>query len=97
MDMVPPSRIFFALLRGGRCNAIHEVVSNKFSWVNINKQIRNQIANPLRPLDARSTLPVLARASRAPGLEVSVLLVRQLVEGRRKEDRPARGFSKKKP
>ena len=52
---------------------------------------------PLRPLDTRSTLPVLARdlaRARARGFSVACALVS---EGGERSDRPARGFSKKKP
>ena len=51
-----------------------------------------------RPLDTRSTLPVLARVSAgARCRSQGVVLVRKMMRERRNEDRPAVGFSKKKP
>ena len=51
-----------------------------------------------RPLDTRSTLPVLARVSAgARCRSQGVVLVRKMMRERRNEDRPAVGFSKKNP
>ena len=58
--------------------------------------ISNKITHHLRPLDTRSTVPVLARVLARAWLEVFVVLVRKM-KGRRIEDRPAKGFSKKNP